>query len=82
MGSTGNEIHFLVYCAGCFAEAFLGHVECIGMAADHHQQRNIDKVHIFARVKIHQLYKAALCVLKTRIGMCVSLQIILISLAV
>ncbi len=43
---AGDKIQFLVVCARGFAEALFGHIERVGIAARHHQERLVDEVHL------------------------------------
>ena len=57
---SGNKEQLLVLRTRSTAEALLRHVEGIGNAAGHHQQRTVYQIHIRRGVKCHQVHKAAL----------------------
>ena len=50
MPCAGDEVQLLVIRACGFAEALFCHVERVGKAARHHQQRLVDEVHPFAGI--------------------------------
>ena len=79
VGRSGDEEQFLVLRARGFAETLFRHVERVGDAACHHQQRLVDEVHPFAGVECHQVDQAALGVAEGGAGMRMRLEIILVA---
>ena len=82
MRRTGNQEQLLLLRARRTAITQLGHIERVGDAAGHHQQRLLDKIHALASIERHQIDKAALGVAERRIGVRMALQVIAIAVAI
>lgn len=82
MRRTGNQEQLLVLRAGGTAVTLFGHVERVGDAAGHHQQRPVDQVHIGRSVERHQVHEATFRIAERRIGVRMALQVIAIAVAI
>ena len=59
-----------------------GHIERIGIAARHHQERLVDEVHPLAGIKRHQVHQTAFGIAEGGAGMRVCLEVILIAVTI
>lgn len=68
MSCARDEEQFLVLRAGGVAETLLSKVECVGIAARHHQQWLVDEVHPVVSIKSEEVNQATLGVAESGVG--------------
>ncbi|MNG04732.1 hypothetical protein D3C84_878870 [compost metagenome] len=72
----------LVLCTGGLGKGLLRHIQAVRLAARDHQQRLVDQFDLIRRIEAHQVQQAAQGVPEGRVGVSMSLAVVLKTLPI